>query len=231
MSGKIFVWLLTTVLLTTAPAAEAQQTKKVARIGVLSQSNANFMSTQLEAFRQGLRAFGYVEGQNIAIEYRYAEGKLDRLPDLAVELVRLKVDVIAATSTPAVLAAKNTTKEIPIVFHTLGDPVASGVVASLAQPGANITGLTMGGAELDGKRLGASQRHNSQTLPCGDTVESSKFRDSTEVKGNAGRSAGFEVAAAIPGGAKTRGYRASLRCRNPCKNRCVDCNAGPTHHE
>ena len=153
MSGKIFVWLLTTVLLSTAPTADAQQTKKVARIGVLSQSNANFMSTQLEAFRQGLRAFGYVEGQNIAIEYRYAEGKLDRLPDLAVELVRLKVDVIAATSTPAVLAAKNTTKEIPIVFHTLGDPVASGVVASLAQPGANITGLTMGGAELDGKRL------------------------------------------------------------------------------
>ena len=82
MSGKIFVWLLTTVLLTTAPAAEAQQTKKVARIGVLSQSNVRFMSTQLEAFRQGLRAFGYVEGQNIAIEYRYAEGKLDRLPDL-----------------------------------------------------------------------------------------------------------------------------------------------------
>ena len=135
MSGKIFVWLLTTVLLSTAPPADAQQTKKVARIGVLSQSNANFMSTQLEAFRQGLRAFGYVEEQNIAIEYRYAEGKIDRLPDLAVELVRLKVDVIAATSTPAVLAAKNMTKEIPIVFHTLGDPVASGVVASLAQPG------------------------------------------------------------------------------------------------
>ena len=100
------------------------------------------MSKQLEAFRQGLRELGYVE-ENVAIEYRYAEGKLDRLPDLAVELVRLKVDVIAATSTPAVLAAKKH-HEKPIVFHTIGDPVASGVVASLAQPGGNITGLTMG---------------------------------------------------------------------------------------
>ena len=148
----IVVWL---VALALAPfrIVEAQQPKKVAQIGVLNQSSANFMSKQLEAFRQGLRELGYVEGQNVAIEYRYAEGKLDRLPDLAVELVRLKVDVIAATSTPAVLAAKNTTKEIPIVFHTIGDPVASGVVASLAQPGGNITGLTMGDAELNGKRL------------------------------------------------------------------------------
>jgi putative ABC transport system substrate-binding protein len=153
MVRKLSIFIFVTVILASVLFAQAQQPKKVARIGVLSQSNANFMSTQLEAFRQGLRAFGYAEGQNIAIEYRYAEGKLDRLPDLAVELVRLKVDIIAATSTPAVLAAKNTTKEIPIVFHTLGDPVASGVVASLAQPGANITGLTMGGAQLDGKRL------------------------------------------------------------------------------
>ena len=165
------------------------------------------MSTQLEAFRQGLRAFGYVEGQNIAIEYRYAEGKIDRLPDLAVELVRLKVDVIAATSTPAVLLAKNTTKEIPIVFHTLGDPVASGVVASLAQPGANITGLTMGGAELDGKRFRALKDTIPQTLPCGDPVESGEFGHSTALKGNPGRGAGFEVADSITRGAETRGYR------------------------
>ena len=152
MSGKIFVWLLTTVLLGTV-SAEAQQLKKVARIGVLAQSNAYFLSTQFEAFQQGLRELGYVEGKSIVIEYRHAEGKLDLLPNLAAELVRLKVDVIVASSTPAVLAAKNATKEIPIVFHTIGDPVASGVVASLARPGGNITGLTMGGAELYGKRL------------------------------------------------------------------------------
>ena len=153
MNRKISILTLCAMLLTLCVSAQAQQSRKVTRIGVLSQSSANFMSTQLEAFRQGLRDFGYVEGQNIAIDYRYAEGKLDRLPGLAVELVRLKVDVIAATSTPAVLAAKNTTKEIPIVFHTIGDPVTSGVVASLAQPGGNITGLTMGVAELYGKRL------------------------------------------------------------------------------
>ena len=134
----------------TAPLAEAEQTKE-ARADWCSKSvQRQFHVANNVCSRQGLRAFGYTRIQNIAIEYRYAEGKLDRLPYLAVELVRLKVDVIAATSTPAVLAAKNTTKEIPIIFHTLGDPVASGVVASLAQPGANITGLTMGGAELDG---------------------------------------------------------------------------------
>ncbi|HEY8185744.1 MAG TPA: ABC transporter substrate-binding protein [Pyrinomonadaceae bacterium] len=153
MSGKIFVWLLATVLLTIVSSAEAQQPKKVPRVGVLRQSSAHVLWTQLEAFRQGLRDLGYVERKNIAIEYRYAEGELDRLPGLADELARMKVDVIVVSSTPAVLAARNATKEIPIVFHTIGDPVASGVVASLARPGGNITGLTMGGAELYGKRL------------------------------------------------------------------------------
>jgi ABC-type uncharacterized transport system substrate-binding protein len=141
------------MLLVLCHPAEAQQPKKVPRVGVLGQSSAHVLWTQLEAFRQGLRERGYLEGKNIAIEYRYAEGELDRLPSLANELARIKVDVIVVSSTPAVLAAKNATKEIPIVFHTIGDPVASGVVASLARPGGNITGLTMGGAELYGKRL------------------------------------------------------------------------------
>jgi putative tryptophan/tyrosine transport system substrate-binding protein len=100
MAIKPIIILLVGLTLTSVRLADVQQTKKVARIGVLSQSSANFLSSQLEAFRQGLRDFGYVEGQNIAIEYRYAEGKLERLPGLTVELVRLKVDVIAATSTP-----------------------------------------------------------------------------------------------------------------------------------
>jgi ABC-type uncharacterized transport system substrate-binding protein len=135
------------------PAAQAQQPAKIARIGLLAQSSADFLSSQLEAFRQGLHELGYIEGKNIVIEYRHAEGKLDRLSALAGELVRLKVDIIVASSTPAALAAKNATKDIPILFETIGDPVASGVVASLARPDGNITGLTMGGAELYGKRL------------------------------------------------------------------------------
>ena len=154
MNRKIAVCLLTTALLSIAPFASAQQPKKVPRIGVLAQSSALFLSTHFEAFREGLRELGYVEGKSIVIEYRYAEGELDRLPALADELVRLKVDVIVASSTVSVLAAKKATKEIPVVFETIGDPVASGVVASLARPGGNITGLTMGsGADLYGKRL------------------------------------------------------------------------------
>lgn len=150
--GTIFICLLVAVFLPAVSGAQ-QQTKKAPQIGILAQSSSYFLSSQLEAFRQGLRELGYVEGKNIVIEHRHAEGKLDRLPALAGELVRLKVDVIVAASTPAALAAKNATKEIPIVFETIGDPVVSGVVASLARPGGNITGITMGGAELYGKRL------------------------------------------------------------------------------
>jgi ABC-type uncharacterized transport system substrate-binding protein len=132
--------------------AEAQQAGKVARIGVLAVSAAAF-SPRIEAFRKGLREYGYVEGKNIVFEYRYAEGKLDRLLDLATELVALKVDVIVTASPPAVRAAKKATSTIPIVFAAVGDPVATGLVKSLARPGQNITGLSILGPELDGKRL------------------------------------------------------------------------------
>ena len=151
---KIILGLtLCAMLFVLGSSVEAQQARKLSKIGVLRQSSADALWTQVEAFRQGLRERGYSEGQNIAIEYRYADGDLARLPSLANELVRIKVDVLVVSSTPAALAAKNATKEIPIVFHTIGDPVASGVVASLARPSGNITGLTMGGAELYGKRL------------------------------------------------------------------------------
>ena len=153
MSKNALVGLLIGLALASVHLAEAQQTNKIARIGLLFQSSPSFTSPQIEALRQELRELGYVEGKNVAFENRYAEGQLDRLPALAGELVRAKVDVIVATSTPGVLAAKNATNEIPIVFHTINDPVETGVVASLARPGANITGLTMGGAELYGKRL------------------------------------------------------------------------------
>jgi len=123
---------------------EAQQpATKLRQIGVLYPGLSGSSAPQLEGFQQGLRELGYEKGKNIAIEYRFAEEKPDRLPELATELVGLKVDVIvAAKGTPSILAAKNATSTIPIVFPTVGDPVALGFVASLARPGGNITGLT-----------------------------------------------------------------------------------------
>ena len=135
--------------------AEAQQPKKVPRIGYLSTGDAARESARSEAIRLALRERGYIEGQNIAIEYRYAEGKLDRLPELAAELVRLKVDIIVvAGGDPEIRAAKNATKTIPIVMMGAGtDPVEAGLVESLARPGGNVTGLTILRGELGGKRL------------------------------------------------------------------------------
>jgi putative ABC transport system substrate-binding protein len=142
-----------TLGLCAAPlAADAQSPAKGARIGVLTL--AVWSSTPLaEAFLQGLREHGYLEGQNIVLEHRYAEGKADRLPALAAELVRLKVDVIVTQSDVAALAAKHATQTIPIVMAIAGDPVKAGVVASLARPGGNVTGLTLVHPELSGKRL------------------------------------------------------------------------------
>ena len=135
--------------------AQAQQPKKVYRIGYLSQFEPARESSRSEAIRLALRELGYIEGQNIAIEYRYAEGKPDRFPDLAAELVRLKVDIIvAAGGSVIVQAAKNATKTIPIVMMGGGlDPVEAGLVESLARPGGNVTGLTLLSGELGGKRL------------------------------------------------------------------------------
>jgi putative ABC transport system substrate-binding protein len=155
MTKKILLWLLATVLLTTAPIAEAQQPKKVSRIGYLSPVDAASDSARSEGIRVALRERGHIEGQNIATEYRYAEGKLDRVPELAAELVRLKVDIIVvAAGGPVVQAAKNATKTIPIVMVGTGpDPVKAGLVESLAHPGGNVTGITNLGVELGGKRL------------------------------------------------------------------------------
>ena len=133
--------------------AEAQQPKKVYRIGFLGGSSASAYARFIEAFRQGLRDLGYEDGQNITIDYRYGEGKRDRLPDLSAELVRLRVDVIVVSGALAISALKNATKTIPIVMTTVEDPVAQGFVASLARPGGNITGLTNLAPELSGKRL------------------------------------------------------------------------------
>jgi len=140
--------------LAAARIVEAQQTEKVYRIGYLGPSSATAVSRFTEAFRQGLRERGWVEGQNIVIEYRFAEGQYDRLPGLAAELARLKVDVIVAIPTPAAVAAKNATATIPIVMTNVGDPVGLGLIASLARPGWNVTGLSYSiGMETFGKSL------------------------------------------------------------------------------
>jgi len=133
--------------------AEAQQPARIPRIGILVTSTASSYSTRVEAFRQRLREHGYVEGKNIVIEYRYAEGKNERLPDLAAELVRLKVDVIVTGGSVASLTAKKASPTTPIVFGTAADPVGTGLVSSLARPGGNITGLSLMVPDLDGKRL------------------------------------------------------------------------------
>ena len=148
-----FIITLVFALLAAPLAAGAQVPGKVPRIGFLSTFSPADSPRWLQGFRQGLRDLGYTEGHNIAIEYRYAEGRLERLPDLAAELVRLKVDVIVSENTPASLAAKQATATIPIVMMIVGDPVGSGLVASLARPGGNVTGMSVQLPELDAKRL------------------------------------------------------------------------------
>jgi putative ABC transport system substrate-binding protein len=147
--------VLAVTLATCAMTAEAQQPKKMPRIGFLLAGDPTSESTRFNALRQSLRESGYVEGQNIAIEYRYAEGKRDRFPKIVAELIGLKVDlIIAAGGDVLVQAAKNATKTIPIVMTGTGaDPVEAGLVASLARPGGNVTGVTLLNKELGGKRL------------------------------------------------------------------------------
>ena len=141
------------MLLALPVAARAQQAARIPRIGILIPSSAASYSVRVEALRRRLRELGYVDGKKIVIEYRYADGKLERLPDLAAELVGLKVDVIVTAAGPAILAAKKASATIPIVFATAADPVGTGLVSSLARPGGTITGLSLMAPDLDGKRL------------------------------------------------------------------------------
>jgi putative tryptophan/tyrosine transport system substrate-binding protein len=152
------VWCIVTLTLSllAAPlAADAQQAGKVPRIGFLGVTSPSDRPHHVDAFRQRLRELGWVEGQNIVIDYRYAEGRVDRLPDLAAELVRLKVDLIVASAgTQAATAAKNATETIPIVMIYVRDPVGNGLIASLARPGGNVTGVSgSAGLELFAKQL------------------------------------------------------------------------------
>ena len=152
MNRRVVVWLLPTVLLTTALPAEAQPAK-TPRIGYLTGSSISAITDRTEAFRQGLHELSYIDGKNIVIEWKSAEGKIDRLPALAAELVRLRVDIVVTTGASPTRAAKESTNTIPIVMAQDIDPVGSGFVASLARPGGNITGLSSLSVDISGKRL------------------------------------------------------------------------------
>ncbi|HEU4345862.1 MAG TPA: ABC transporter substrate-binding protein [Candidatus Binatia bacterium] len=151
--AKVSEFALCALLFALCLPAEAQQPKKIPRIGYLGGASASAVSDRIEAFRQGLRELGYVEGKNIVIEWRYAEGKPDRLPALAAELVLLKVDVIVTSGGAPTRSAKQATITIPIVMAQYNDPIGNGFVASLARPGGNITGLSALYPEMSGKRL------------------------------------------------------------------------------
>src|SRR5437867_4569354 len=152
MKRRIAICLLTTILLGTV-SAHAQQAGKIFRIGFLDPSTASSMGGLLEVFRQELRKLGWIEGKNITIEYRFTEQKNERLPELAAELVRLKVDLIVASGGPTPLAAKGATSTIPIVMTSSTDPVGARLIASLARPGGNVTGTSSLADELNTKRL------------------------------------------------------------------------------
>ena len=143
MMKSILFRLLATAILISAPAADAQQPGKIFRIGFLDASNASGSEVLMEAFRQELSKLGWIEGKNITIEYRFGENKgVERLPELAADLVRLKVDLIATAGVTSAVAAKKATTTIPIVMVTVSDPVGADLVASLARPGGNVTGLS-----------------------------------------------------------------------------------------
>jgi putative tryptophan/tyrosine transport system substrate-binding protein len=150
---KGFVFGINTMLFANRLAAQAQQPATIARIGFVSTTSPSNVPARLEAFRQGLRKLGYVEGRNIVIEYRYAEGKVDRLPSLADELVHRKVDVIVTSGPSPTRAANKATVTIPIVMTWDYDPLGNGYVTSLARPGGNITGLSILAPEISGKQL------------------------------------------------------------------------------
>jgi putative ABC transport system substrate-binding protein len=153
MRRRVFITLLGSAAAAWPLAARAQQASKVPRMGFLGAISASGYVSQVEALRAGLRELGYVEGKNIVIEFRWAEGKYDRLPELAAELASLKVDVLVTHGTPGTIAAKRATTTIPIVAAALGDPVATGIVTGLVQTAGNITGVAIFSPELSAKRL------------------------------------------------------------------------------
>jgi len=149
---EVLLAIATTLLAMPLPG-ETQNARKIYRVGYLGNSSASLEPDLVEAFRQGMRDLGYIEGKNLVIEFRWAEGRYDRFASLVTDLIHLPVDVIVTAGTPGTLAAKNATKTIPLVIAVSGDAVGSGLIESLARPGGNVTGLTTMVPELEGKRL------------------------------------------------------------------------------
>lgn len=158
MNPKL-LWLTTAILIVFVHAAEAQQPAKPYRIGVLISGSPSNAVPRIQAFKQGLREFGYIEQKNIILEYRYGEGRPETLPDRVGELVNLNVDLILADTSNAIQATKAATQTIPVVFTLANDPVGDGQVASLARPGGNLTGFSIFATELNGKGLNFYGRH------------------------------------------------------------------------
>jgi putative ABC transport system substrate-binding protein len=153
-NAKVVSIVVCVMLFACCSFAHAQQPAKIPRVGYVSGTGDHKTpGLQVETFRQGLRDLGYVEGKNILIEHRYTEGNQDRAPRLVAELIQLNVDVLVATTSPAIRTAKQATKTIPIVMVTTSDPIATGLIDSLARPGGNITGITRLTRDLNGKRL------------------------------------------------------------------------------
>ena len=186
--------------------AQAQQPTKIPRIGYLSFGSDSGFSARSEAFRQGLRELGYVEGKTILIEWRHAEGKLDRLREVAAELVRLKVEIIVTAAPTSTRAAKEATATIPIVMANDFDPVGNGFVASLARPGGNITGLSTLAPELNGKRLELLKEIIPRLSHVAVFRTSSPAGQHASVKGGRDRRKGVRSEASIPGRTKFQGY-------------------------
>jgi putative tryptophan/tyrosine transport system substrate-binding protein len=206
MAIKPIIILLVGLTLASVRLVEAQQEAKIPRIGFLFGASPSANSARIEAFRQGLRELGYVEGKNIVVEDRYADGKTDRLPALAAELVRLKVDVIVSASSGGTRSFKETTNTIPIVMAQDTDPVANGFVASLARPGGNITGLSSLAPELSGKRLELLKETVSQALPRGRLRDFNQPGHRACIKRDGSRSTGVESTASILGRTGSKGY-------------------------
>ena len=153
MKRRLVIWLLATIFLATVPLAEAQQPAKVARVGYAAATGSAASDLSFAALREGLRDLGHIDGKNILFEYRSVQGQQDRMPGIVAELIQLKIDVLFCPNLPAIDAAKQATKTIPIVMVSNVDPVELGIVNSFARPGGNITGLTLQSLELSGKRL------------------------------------------------------------------------------
>jgi hypothetical protein len=204
---RLAVVLLALGLLAAPLAVEAQGPGKVPRVGYVWARVSSEDQRTWEVAQQGLRELGYVEGQNIALEVRWAEGRYERLPALVAELVRLKVDVLVVGTTPGALAAKSATRTIPIVMYAVGDPVGSGLVASLAHPGGNLTGAepVQPGGQREAPR--APQGMPPGHLPCSRPHESGESDPCCLLERDPSGSPGARTAASIRQGARTRGSR------------------------